>query len=70
MLAIDTNLVVRYLTADHPTQSARARTIIVDNEVSLAPPSCLKRNGFCVGSMDFLPRNSMTRYVAWGACRQ
>ena len=33
MLAIDTNLVVRYLTADHPTQSARARTIIEDNEV-------------------------------------
>ncbi|WP_420962748.1 type II toxin-antitoxin system VapC family toxin [Brucella sp. IR073] len=28
MLAIDTNLVVRYLTGDHPEQSARARAII------------------------------------------
>jgi predicted nucleic acid-binding protein len=28
MLAIDTNLVVRYLTGDHPRQSARARALI------------------------------------------
>lgn len=28
MLAIDTNLVVRYLTGDHPKQSARARKLI------------------------------------------
>ena len=28
MLAIDTNLVVRYLTGDHPVQSIRARSLI------------------------------------------
>lgn len=28
MLAIDTNLVVRYLTGDHPKQSPRARALI------------------------------------------
>lgn len=28
MLAVDTNLVVRYLTGDHPKQSARARALI------------------------------------------
>jgi predicted nucleic-acid-binding protein len=28
MLAIDTNLIVRYLTGDHPSQSARARNLI------------------------------------------
>lgn len=28
MLAIDTNLIVRYLTGDHPGQSARARVLI------------------------------------------
>lgn len=28
MIAIDTNIVVRYLTGDHPDQSARARTVI------------------------------------------
>jgi predicted nucleic-acid-binding protein len=33
MLAIDTNLVVRYLTADHPGQSARAKALIEGAEV-------------------------------------
>lgn len=28
MLAIDTNLIVRYLTGDHPKQSPRARAVI------------------------------------------
>lgn len=28
MLAIDTNLIVRYLTGDHPKQSSRARMLI------------------------------------------
>jgi predicted nucleic acid-binding protein len=33
MLAIDTNVIVRYLTGDHPGQSARARKLIDDNDV-------------------------------------
>lgn len=33
MLAVDTNLIVRYLTGDHPSQSARARTLIDGNDV-------------------------------------
>ncbi len=33
MLAIDTNVVVRYLTADHPEQSAKARELIEAHEV-------------------------------------
>jgi predicted nucleic acid-binding protein len=33
MLAIDTNLIVRYLTGDHPTQSAQARKLIDSEEV-------------------------------------
>ena len=28
MLAVDTNLIVRYLTGDHPKQSLRARALI------------------------------------------
>ena len=36
MLAIDTNLVVRYLTGDHPRQSARARALIDGNDVFVA----------------------------------
>lgn len=33
MLAIDTNVVVRYLTNDHPEQAARARAVIDGNPV-------------------------------------
>ena len=33
MLAIDTNLVVRYLTGDHPQQSAKAKAVINGEQV-------------------------------------
>jgi predicted nucleic-acid-binding protein len=33
MLAIDTNVVIRYLVADHPVQAARARALLDDNDV-------------------------------------
>jgi predicted nucleic acid-binding protein len=33
MLAVDTNLIVRYLTGDHPGQSAKARTLIDGSDV-------------------------------------
>ena len=36
MLAIDTNLIVRYLTGDHPQQSAKARGLIDGNDVFVA----------------------------------
>lgn len=36
MLAIDTNLVVRYLTGDHPKQSPRARALI-DGQAVFVP---------------------------------
>ena len=28
MIAVDTNLIVRYLTGDHPEQSARAQALV------------------------------------------
>lgn len=36
MLAIDTNLIVRYLTGDHPVQAAKARQLIDGAEVFVA----------------------------------
>src|SRR3954469_11093410 len=33
MLAIDTNLIVRYLTGDHPRQSVKARAVIDGEDV-------------------------------------
>ncbi|PDS80698.1 type II toxin-antitoxin system VapC family toxin [Rhizobium sp. L43] len=36
MIAIDTNLVVRYLTGDHPEQSVRARELIDEQAIFVA----------------------------------
>ncbi len=36
MLAVDTNVVVRYLTGDDPRQASRARALINSNEVFVA----------------------------------
>ena len=36
MLAIDTYLIVRYLTGDHPRQSAQARAVLDDDDVFVA----------------------------------
>ena len=33
MLAIDTNVIVRYLTGDHPQQARKARTLIESEHV-------------------------------------
>jgi predicted nucleic acid-binding protein len=33
MLAVDTNVIVRFLTNDHPQQSKRARTLVGGNDV-------------------------------------
>ncbi|MBN9561101.1 MAG: type II toxin-antitoxin system VapC family toxin [Alphaproteobacteria bacterium] len=33
MLAVDTNVIVRFLTNDHPQQSKRARTLVDGNDV-------------------------------------
>jgi len=36
MLALDTNIIVRYLTGDHPKQSPRARALVDANNVFVA----------------------------------
>jgi predicted nucleic acid-binding protein len=33
MLAVDTNVIVRYLTGDHPKQSAKARAVVDSKDV-------------------------------------
>lgn len=36
MLAIDTNILVRYLTDDHPEQSPKARVLVDDHDVNVS----------------------------------
>lgn len=42
MIAVDTNVVVRYLTNDHPQQSSRARAIIDGQAVFVAVTAMLE----------------------------
>lgn len=42
MLAIDTNLVIRYLTGDHPQQSPRARALVDGQPVFAAVTAILE----------------------------
>ncbi|HEY2446387.1 MAG TPA: type II toxin-antitoxin system VapC family toxin [Rhizomicrobium sp.] len=45
MLAIDTNVIVRYLTGDHPAQSAKARALIDANDVFVCTTVLLETEG-------------------------
>ncbi|WP_119269803.1 type II toxin-antitoxin system VapC family toxin [Taklimakanibacter deserti] len=36
MIAVDTNIVIRYLTGDHPKQSDKARALIEENDIFLS----------------------------------
>ena len=48
MLAIDTNIVVRYLTGDHPEQSPKARALIDSEDVFVCTTVLnLKARGYC-----------------------
>lgn len=42
MLAVDTNVIVRYLTADDPRQASRARALINSNDVFVATTMLLE----------------------------
>lgn len=58
MLAVDTNVLVRYLTRDHPGQSPRARDLISDNDIWVAvtvvlETECVLRSGYRFAPADF-----------------
>jgi predicted nucleic acid-binding protein len=53
MLAIDTNIVVRYLTDDHPDQSARARRIVDGGTVFVATTVLLEVEWVLRGAYGF-----------------
>src|SRR5271165_4277160 len=53
MLAIDTNVIVRYLTGDHPTQSAPARALINDHDVFVSTTVLLETEWVLRSVYDF-----------------
>jgi predicted nucleic-acid-binding protein len=66
MLAIDTNLLVRYLALDDPAQSARARKVIDNNEV-FVPTTVLLEAEWVLRSAYGHPRHALAEALA-GFC--
>ncbi|MDP5305575.1 type II toxin-antitoxin system VapC family toxin [Paracoccus spongiarum] len=55
MLAIDTNVVVRYLTNDHPKQSPRARALVDGQPVFVAVTVILETEWVLRSTYDYRP---------------
>jgi predicted nucleic-acid-binding protein len=55
MLAVDTNVVVRYLTGDHPAQSAAARHLIDGNDVFICTTVLLETEWVLRSAYHFTP---------------
>jgi len=55
MLAIDTNLIVRYLTGDHPKQSPRARELVDGQPVFVAVTVMLEVEWVLRSTYDYRP---------------
>jgi len=58
MLAIDTNVVVRYLTGDHPRQSARAKALI-DREAVFLPTTVVLETEWVLRSVYGFSRSAI-----------
>ena len=55
MLAIDTNIVIRYLTADHPEQSPKAKALIESGEVFVCTTVLLETEWVLRSAYGFAP---------------
>lgn len=66
MRAIDTNLIVRYLTADHPEQSARARALIESEDVFISTTVLLETEWVLRSVYGYAPAQVAGALAAFG----
>ena len=66
MIAIDTNLIVRYLTGDHPVQSPRARQIIDGQAVFVAVTVVLETEWVLRSAYGYAPPDVSRALRAFG----
>ncbi|QND49654.1 type II toxin-antitoxin system VapC family toxin [Rhizobium lusitanum] len=66
MIAIDTNLIVRYLTGDHPEQSPRARRIVDGEAVFVAATVILEVEWVLRSAYGFRPTDVAGALRAFG----
>ena len=55
MLAIDTNILIRYLTGDHPKQSAKARALVDGNDIYVSNTVLLESEWVLRGVYGYTP---------------
>jgi len=65
MLAIDTNLIVRYLTGDHPKQSAQARQLIDNEDTFVCTTVLLEAEWVLRSAYGFAPAQLLTALRAF-----
>lgn len=70
MIAIDTNIVVRYLTGDHPEQSARARAIMEGQPVFVPVTVALETEWVLRSAYHFKPADVARALRAFGGLPQ
>jgi predicted nucleic-acid-binding protein len=70
MVAIDTNIVVRYLTGDHPEQSGRAKEIVDGQPVFVPMTVVLETEWVLRSAYGFRPRDVAGALRAFGGLPQ
>ena len=55
MLAVDTNVIVRYLTGDHPRQSVQARTLVDGEDIFVSTTVLLETEWVLRSVYEFAP---------------
>jgi predicted nucleic acid-binding protein len=65
MLAIDTNIVVRYLTADHPGQSPKAKALINSKDVFVCTTVLLETEWVLRSVYGFAPADIVKALAAF-----
>jgi predicted nucleic-acid-binding protein len=66
MIAIDTNLIVRYLTGDHPEQAARARVLVDGQAVFVTVTVMLEVEWVLRSAYGYRPANVSKALRAFG----
>jgi len=70
MLAIDTNLIVRYLTGDHPEQSPKARSLIDAEDVFVCTTVLLETEWVLRSAYGYTPAQIGTALTAFAGLPQ
>ncbi|WP_111563170.1 type II toxin-antitoxin system VapC family toxin [Rhizobium sp.] len=65
MIAVDTNIVVRYLTGDHPEQAARAREIINGEQIFVSTTVILEVGWVLRNSYAYTPARVIAALTAF-----